>query len=123
MSIPVPANTVCDVYRAGNGPPAPPDVAAVPGRFDPDYRRGLEKGEGDTSGKFSAVLLVDVGTDVRDDYSGGSYGPNPDRVMIPSQTGMLYTVQFVERRGRGTPHDHLRVYLVRAAVSWPTTEV
>jgi hypothetical protein len=123
VSIPGPANTTCDIYRAGNAPPAPPDVAAVPCRFDPDYRRGLEKGEGDTVGKFSAVLVVDLGTDVRDDYNGGSYGPNADLVVVPSQVGMAYNVRFVERRGRGTPHDHLRVYLVRSAVSWPTTEV
>src|SRR5262249_8920078 len=76
VSIPGPTNATCDIYRAGNAPPAPPDVAAVPCRFDPDYRRGLEKGEGDTTGKFSAVMIVSLGTDVRDDYSGGTYGPN-----------------------------------------------
>jgi hypothetical protein len=124
MAIPLAPNTTCDIYRTGHAPPAAPDVAAVRCRLGADYGAGLEHGEGDSPDlKFTHTLLVDVATDVRDGYDAGTVGGTADTVYVPDKTGTAWTVVFVERRQRGTPQDHLKVYLVRRQPSYPTQEL
>jgi hypothetical protein len=119
-----PLNQTMDVYRAGNAPPAAPDVAGVPCRVKADYRRGLEAGEGNSAAqRFTHIALVLLGADVRDDYNLGTVGAGADTVFIPDRNGTPFKVIFVERRLRGTEHDHKRVYLARQTPPWPTDEV
>jgi hypothetical protein len=119
--LPLPANVTCDIYRNANNPPASPDVATVAGHLIAAYQRALEAGESRSAGdRYDYVLSVDVSVDVRDGYNVGSVA-QADKAYIPDQNGVKYWVRFVERRGRGTPHDHKRVYLCRDAVTWPTS--
>ena len=121
MSLPTPANTTCDVYRAGNSPPASPDVAAVPCVLTGIYPTGLERGEGDSySLKYTHRLLIDVTADIRDDYAAGSIGSNPDTIYVPNMNGTAFSVIFTEVVDLGSAYQHKRVYLVRQAPAYPT---
>jgi hypothetical protein len=123
MALPVTAETTCDIYRLGNAPPAAPDVAAVPCRLQGDYGRGLEAGKTmSASYRFHYILLLDLGTDIRDGYNNGSTN-DADTVFVPDKNGVMYRVRFVERVGWNTPFDHKRVYLARDATPWPTSSV
>src|SRR5262245_48661802 len=120
MALPLAPNNTCDIYRSGNAPPASPAVAAVPCYFQGRYARGLEAGEGDSDAlKFTHLMLVDLAADVRDAYGLGMIGATFDAVYVPDQNGVKYNVVFVERRNRGLPGDHQRVYLARNAPGWP----
>jgi hypothetical protein len=125
MALPIAANTTGDLYRAGNSPPATPDAAALAVYLQPSYALGLEAGEhvDERALKFTHLLLVDAGVDIRDDYGLSGIGSNADSIYIPDRNGTLFSVLFVERRQRGTPQDHKRVYLRRSTPGWPTTEL
>src|SRR4051794_33795735 len=104
MSLPLAANTTCDIYRHGNTPPAAPDVAAVRGCLQGDYERRMEVGESEAAAlRYTHVLLVDVGTDVRDGFDLFGAAGTEDGVYVPDKTGTRYRVVFVERQGRGLP--------------------
>jgi Concanavalin A-like lectin/glucanases superfamily/IPT/TIG domain len=114
-------NTTCDIYRFGNGPPATPDVAAVPCCFISCFDVGRERGEKEAlQFRFTARMLVAPDTDVRDNFNAwtGS-GTSCDSVYIPDQTATGYNVVFVERINRGLPSDALCVYLDRLPIIWP----
>jgi hypothetical protein len=114
MALPLTANTTCDIYRAGNAPPAAPDVAGVRCHLRAAYGKGLEEGEGDPLNlRFTHLLFVDLAADVRDAYDAGRVGATADTVYTPDSTGTALRVVFVERRGRGSPGDHKKVYLSR----------
>jgi hypothetical protein len=125
MAIPVPSNTTCDIYRYGNAPPAVPDVSNVKAFLAPDYPRGRESAEGDTSKGWTHLLLVDLDTDIRDGWSSGvPLQPGAyDRVYVPDKNGTSFSVIFVERLGRGTSADCKRIYLRREQPTYPTNEV
>jgi hypothetical protein len=127
MPLPVAANVTCDIYRDGNSPPGTPDVAAVPGHLHSVFRQGLEAGQGmaDTDQRFSHILMVAADVDVRDVYDAGVLlpGHDPDTIYIPDRDGTSFRVVFVERRARGSGFDHLRVYLSRRTVVWPSDEL
>src|SRR5262249_13770181 len=107
--LPAPPNITCDVYRDLNGPPGTPDVAAVRGHLPSVFAAGLEAGQGivDTDQRFSHILLVAVGVDIRDGYDAGSISAvfGPDRIYVPDRLGTSFRVVFVERRLRGTAFD------------------
>src|SRR5947209_5377822 len=116
MAIPLLPNTTCDVYRTGNSPPAAPDVAGVRLFLRGNYAEGLEHGEGDAiTFKYTDIALVNLGVDIRDDYSQGVQGGFQDNIYVPDRTGTKYKVIFVERALRGTGADHKKVYLQRAS--------
>jgi hypothetical protein len=124
MSLPIPANTTCDVYRAGNAPPASPDVAGVPCTLTGIYMMGLERGEGDSDSlKYTHRLLVDCFDDIRDDYSAGAIGGNQDTIYVPDNTGTAFSVIYVEIVELGKSWQHKRVYLVRNAPIYPTSNL
>src|SRR5262245_40751958 len=125
MSLPMPPNTTCDIYRSGNAPPTAPDVKAVPCVLTAAYAGGLEADEDATefSHKFTHVLLVDVATDIRDAYNQGVVGATADAVYVPDQNGTSFRVVFVERQQRGAAQDHKRVYVRRILPTWPTNEL
>jgi hypothetical protein len=124
MSLPTPANTTCDVYRAGNAPPASPNVAAVPCILTGIYMIGLERGEGDSDAlKYTHRLLVDSPVDIRDDYSAGNIGGNQDTIYVPDQSGTAFSVIFTEIVDLGMPWQHKRIYLVRSLPSYPTSNL
>ena len=124
MALPIPANTTCDIYRTGVAPPAAPSIAGVACYFAANFGRALESGE-HTAGsfRFSHVMLVDVSVDIRDDYNAGAITTLMDTVYVPDKNFTGYKVTFVERRLKGTPLDHKKVYLVRQAVTWPSVNV
>ena len=70
---------------------------------------------GDTSIRWTHILLVNFTTDIRDNYAGSSgsesIGGETDMVYIPSKSGSQFVVIFVERVGRGTQADQKRVFL------------
>ena len=126
MSLPVSANTTCDIYRSGNAPPAAPNVAGVACHLRPDWRAGQEQGTraGLPAGlTWTHVLLVDVSVDIRDRYIGTLTDMVQDSIWVPDKNGTKFVVTFVERVGRGTASDHKRVYVDRAAPTWPTNEI
>jgi hypothetical protein len=121
MTLPVASNTTCDIYRTGHAPPSAPDVAGVAGCLKPDYRMGSQNSEGLAYRIWTHVLLVDTSVDIRDGYTTASTGPsntlNQDTLYIPDKNGVKYFVVFVEQvRGAGACK---RVFLGRAAVTWP----
>jgi hypothetical protein len=114
MALPMTANTTCDIYRAGNAPPASPDVAGVKCYLAPKGQSTL------TTNNYTHVLYVTQGTDVRDGSGGLGVGTNPDHVYVPDKNGTAFTVVLVRRVGRGTAVDCLQVLLNRNAPTWPT---
>jgi len=126
MSLPVPPNATCDIYRAANAPPAAPDVAGVPCHLRPDWQGGQEHGDraGLPAGMaWTHVLLVDVAVDIRDAYTGGLTRVAQDKVYVPDKNGTPFNVVFIERVFRGQVQDHKRVYLDRQTPAWPTNEL
>jgi hypothetical protein len=126
MSLPVPPNTTCDIYRVGNAPPAAPDVAAVACHLRPDWLGGQESGDRALAVAlvtWTHILLVDVAVDIRDAYTGGLAAAEQDSVYIPDKNGTRFKVAFSERVFRGQTQDHKRVYLDRQTPTWPTNEV
>jgi hypothetical protein len=114
-------NTTCDIYRAGNTPPASPTITAVPCCFISCFDIGRERGEKEAlQYRFTARMLVAPATDVRDDFSAWTGSPSSqDTVYVPNEFGVGYHVVFVERINRGQPADALCVYLDRLSVLWP----
>lgn len=125
MALPVPANTTCDIYRNGRNPPAVPDVAGVPCFVQMDYARRMETGESLANNyRYTHTMLVDLGVDVRDGFlwGSGSLNTTQDFVWVPSQNGTKFAVIFVEKKsGAGAPYK--KVYLDRAAVAWPSSNL
>jgi hypothetical protein len=130
MSLPS-SNTTCDVYRNGNAPPAAPDVAAVKGFLTADFGGPHTAAmTTTTSVRWTHVLLVPPGTDLRDGYGPGSVigqetidTTKNDWVYVPDKNGTKFAVIFVERLGRGTSQDCLRAYLQRQVPAWPTSQL
>jgi hypothetical protein len=112
-----PANTTCDIYHAGNAPPAAPDVAQVACYLDEQFDNLKPLGLGLN---YTHILRVPAATDIRDNYGGG---PGADTVYVPSKNGTSFRVIAVARSGRGTALDHRIVYLSRNAVTWPSNDV
>jgi hypothetical protein len=110
-------NTTCDIYRAGNVPPAPPDVAGVHCFLEARGQSTL------TTQNYTHVLWVGPTVDIRDGSGGLSAGTNPDRVYVPDKNGTAFTVILVRRYGRGTGMDHKRALLQRLPPPWPTDNV
>ena len=127
MPLPVPANTTFDLFRSGKVPPLDPDLEGVPGYLRPAFRWGLEAGQGlaDAAQRFSHIVLVAADIDIRDAYNAGVTDPglDADVIYIPDRDGTAFRVVFVERRLRGSAYDHFRVYLSRAAVTWPSDAI
>jgi hypothetical protein len=127
MTLPIKSNTTCDIYHGTNAPPAPPDAAGVPCHLIASYYGALEHGEGDGNyGRVTHIMLVDLSTDIRDNYSlGGSQGM-ADMIYVPNQNGTPFQVQFVLRKRLGPNRDYKVVYLQRYASNgpaWPTSDL
>jgi hypothetical protein len=87
-------------------------------------------GNSDTYLRYTHWMICHKDQDVRDGYNTQTFGRtgNPDIVrMYDSNDSQKYTdliVVYVERQGRGTSLEHLRVYLDRALPRrWPTDAV
>ena len=89
MSLPLPGNTTCDVYRFGNAPPATPDVAGVVCHLSADYERRMETGESEVAAvRYTHVLLVDLQADLRSGTGSAYTAPlNGDTVYVPDRNG------------------------------------
>jgi hypothetical protein len=124
MATALPAGTTCDVYRQGRSPPAAPDVAGVAGYLQADYAGRMEAGAGEAAQyRFTHVLLVDAGADVRDSFWGWAANATADTVYIPDKNGTAFKVVHVEVVGRGSPAAARKVYLDRKLPPWPTNNL
>ncbi len=124
MSLPVPGNTTCDIYRNGVSPPAAPSVAGVPCQLVPDWRMGQELGGRQVNAlTWTHILLVDGATDIRDAYTGQETASVQDSVYIPDQAGTQYVVIFIEEVAPGSANAHKRVYLDRQTPNWPAAVI
>ena len=124
MALPIPANTLCDVFRAGTGPPAAPAIKAVPGFVQGDWRGGQEAGDRNVNAlAWTHVMLVDIGIDIRDAYTGHCTAAMQDTIYIPDENGTGFVVVFIELLQRGTAHEHKRVFLDRKTPTWPSNDL
>jgi len=121
MTIPAPTNAVCNIYRASNAPPNPPDVANVPCTLTVKGASTL------TTPYYTHVMLVEASVDIRDDYTGGQFtsvGTQMDKVYFPSLGAQNeYRVVIVRRLGVGTAMDHKQVLLKRETSTFPADDV
>lgn len=131
MSLPTPANVTVDIYRTANlsnpYPGGSPAVSGVPGFLKPV----VETGRSGTANwlHWTHILYLPPETDIRDAYNSQL---DPARNNTLADTVILqdsavagrktaYYVVFVEVVARGSPAQHLRVYLDRFAPNgWPT---
>src|SRR6516164_1423883 len=118
-------NVTVNIYRnvnvANPVPPAttPPAVQGVKGFLKPDMVLGRHAFTSNATLRWTHVLLLPLGVDIRDAYSSQAVAPvigNADTVVLLDSTGKVSTpflVVYVEVAARGTPGAHLRVYLDR----------
>lgn len=85
-----------DVYRTGNAPPADPDDQAT-GRIKEVYTSGRELDALGSGNVPSHVIVVSLGTDIRD--SDTEIGTAGDSVYIPDKDGTEFSIYAVVRRG------------------------
>src|SRR4051812_14027890 len=125
MSLPVPANNTCDIYRNGNVPPADPDVPGVGVYIKSDWVGGQEPGDRRVNSlTWTHIMLVEFVVNIRDCYAGGEAANSlGDTVFVPDRNGIALNVIFIERIGRGTAQEHKRVYLDRQLVQWPAANL
>jgi hypothetical protein len=114
-----------DIYRAGNAPPAAPDVAAVPIALKPDWEGAHEAGFYNVNAlMWTHKAYLNPAVDIRDKFTGSMTSTAQDTVYIPDQNGTKFTVTYVQRRGKGTAGDHKTAFLDRSgAPAWPTTNL
>jgi hypothetical protein len=125
MAWSMPGNTTCDVYHAASpGPPAAPDVAAVPCRLSADFMRRMETGESETSQfRYTHILLADVNADIRDGFAAWSPATPADTVYVPDKNGTAFRVVHVEIANQGGAAAVRKVYLDRKLPAWPTSNL
>jgi hypothetical protein len=111
MSLPIPTNTTCDIYRSGNAPPNPPDVAGVAGNLQPHGTNIKTSG----TAPYTHALDVPLTTDIRSSPQ--------DTIYVPTQSGTPFTVVWVERIRVAGGNDYKRAYLKRKAVTWPSNQL
>jgi len=119
MSLPVPANTTCDIYHGTNTPPSPPDVAGVSCYLEERFRN-IKPQTGNPTIIYDHILRVEASVDIRDGYNGTA---GSSTVYIPDKGGTRFLVVAVARVGRGMGVDHKIVYLQRQHVTWPSDDV
>jgi hypothetical protein len=127
-SLPIPANTTCDIYRAGVPITMPPAVSGVKIFLNPEFAKDHEKAiASGTMFRWTHTALMPLGTDVRDgdttSPSGVSTNTQYDSVYVPDKSGTQFNVIFVERINRGTSADCFRAYLLRQPPTWPTNNL
>lgn len=131
MSLPVTVNVTVDIYRTADPsdpyPSGSPAASGVAGRLDPV----LEEGRLGTANwlHWTHLLYLPPDTDIRDAYNS-QLDPARDHSLADtvivndsavSGRRTAYYVVFVEVVARGTPLQHLRVFLDRFAPNaWPT---
>jgi len=99
-------------------------VAGVACFLQADYERRQEQGEGDNSLlRYTHVLLVDVDTDIRDDFKRLQRNGHHRLSVCSDQNGTWFRVVFVELQGRGLASRCKKVYLDRYLPSWPTNDL
>jgi hypothetical protein len=133
MGLPIKTNTTCDIYRSSHAPPAAPDVAGVAinleSTFGPPHLSATVNAS--TASRWTHIALCDTSIDIRDAYNGGGgtvvgqdgYAATFDSVYVPDKNGTKFAVVFVERVGYNSGQDFFRVYLQRAAPTWPTANL
>lgn len=109
-------NLSVNIYRSGNAPPFPADVATV-GNLALGRRVGtLLANTNNAADAFGGMwLLLPAGTDVRDSRNGTA----ADTVEVGAGTGRLYTVLWVDDSGGGFSNEHRFAELFPLG-PWPT---
>lgn len=112
-------NTTCDIYHAGNAPPATPDIEAAAIHLRARFHPGSESSEGDQDFRWTHIGYFDKTVDIRDAWPAAA----DSNIYVPNKDGTKLAIVFVELVNRGTPTEHKRVYLDRQAVTWPSDEL
>jgi len=130
MALPLPANVTVDIFRTAN-PSAPypggsPAVPGVAGYLKPAAQTGRHGTA--TWLKWTHILLLPPGTDVRDAYNSqldpARNNNIADTIILKDSKNTAnktaFYVVFVELVLRGTGFSHIRVYLDRFQPNtWP----
>lgn len=109
-------NLHCNVWRAGNAPPAVPDAT-----FDCNLAWGKRvssyQGVITSPNEPLMTLLLPVGEDVR----GPQTGAADACIEVPAGTGRFYTVIGLDDIGKGFPNEHRAAILAwtTAFGNWP----
>lgn len=112
-------DNTCDIYHYPNAPPSTPDGEGVSCHLRPDFGKGAEANDGGSAAmQWTHILLVPLGTDVRDAFANGAVGTALDTLYIPDKNGTPFKVIFVERL-----INNKRIYLQRQQPSWPTNDL
>jgi len=108
-------NLQVNIWRAGNGPPNPPDVATV-GNLTPGRRHitpyALEPGGPQVAANM--FLLLPRGTDIRD----AKAATGDDLVEVPAGSGRFYMCRFVDDVAFGFSNEH-RLAQLEGFGPWP----
>jgi hypothetical protein len=108
------------IYRGGNAPPAAADGSFDGATLIPFHcsRRNVSV-VGSISDRWTHLLIVDPGVDIRDGYNASAFtAGNADTVYMPDANGTPYLVRYVSRVGMGTLYDRKVVYLDRGTPPW-----
>lgn len=118
-------NLECRVWSRADVPPGPVTIATLPAaRFKPVCQlRGAGKQstaqDEDTYWSFSAVLLLQAGTDIRDRFSwDGVTMDQPDFVEVPEGSGRGYTVVYVDDVAKGFANEYRYAFIFKNPY-WP----
>jgi hypothetical protein len=99
-------NDTCDIYRAGNAPPAAPDVAGVKILVVPRFRNIRHNFSG--LWRYTHAIYLPLSADVRDTWNGTG-GAGGDDLYLPDKNGARWTVQFVGRVRPGKGNADFKV--------------
>jgi hypothetical protein len=121
--LPIMPNTICDVYHTGSpGPPAAPDIVGVPIYMVGNFPNIKPPGSSTSPfGTFSHTAYFPATVDIRDPTAAA--GTGPDTIYVPDKTGVMYTIVWIERMGRGTSLDMFRVHLTRSVYTAPNNNL
>jgi hypothetical protein len=109
VTLPIPTNVTCDVYKSGNAPPAPPDVAGLAGNLQP-WPRNIH-----TFPPYTHWLDVPLNTIPALAVNSFLY--------VPNKNGTKFKIVGYERIRGGAAGDWIRLYLDRQAVNWPSQDL
>ena len=119
-------NLVCNVWSRADVPAGPVDIGTLPAPRIADLACQLRNWGKLSTGQdelnywiFGSELLVEAGTDLRDNFSWDGVAINkPDFVEVPAGSGRGYTIVQVDDVAKGFPNEY-RVAIIFKNAKWP----
>lgn len=109
-------NLTCDIYSWGSTIPGTPRIANQPCQLRAPSLTTRTSLTGLTVGGMTSYLLLPPGVDIRDMNSTPI--SSGDFVEVPSGSGRVYLVIYVDDIARGFPNEH-RLAILTKNVSFP----